>query len=72
MASINLATLLGVLPTVGPVIAAAPAFAQLFTEAIGALKHPQDQDVAKQAYDLAISDARTAHTELQDLVARHS
>ena len=68
----NLSSLLGVLPIVGPAIAAAPEFKRLFDEATAALKSDQDQATAKQAYDLALGNAANAHTALQDLVRRHA
>lgn len=66
-----LSILLSALPVVGPVVAAAPQFKALFDMAKQALS-TEDQATASQAYDLAIQQAADAHTNLQDLVRRHS
>lgn len=66
----NLSTLLYVLPAIGPVMAALPEFKQLFDE-VKATLSTHDQEVAQNAYDLAITRAGNAHTQLQDLVRRH-
>ena len=51
----SLATLLTVGKLVGPAIAAAPAFKQLWDQGVAAL-HPKDQATAKEAYQDLIAD----------------
>lgn len=68
---VNLSTLLGVLPVIGPVAAALPEFKKLWAEASSMFSH-KDQATLRQAYDLAMSDAADAHDDLADLVAQHS
>lgn len=69
--NINIATLLGFLPVVGPVVAAMPEFAALWNEA-AATFGPSDQKTLKRAYEAAISGADDAHSNLQAIVAAHS
>jgi len=72
MNKISLSSLLGLLPVVGPVIAAAPQFKALWDEAVSTFAHPADQDTLKSAYDVAVSGADDAHQQLQELIAQHS
>lgn len=60
----NLLTLLGVLPIVGPVIAKAPEFVALFNEFTAAL-HPIDQTTAKAALADIQADNDAGHARLQ-------
>lgn len=71
MAKFNLGTLLGVLPVVGPVIAAAPEFKKLYDTFVDALDGGEDQATAKEAYDLAISEAREDRKRMQELANRY-
>lgn len=66
----TLNALLGVLPVVGPIIAAAPEFRRLYDQVAGS-SGPKDKATAKEAYDLAISEAKGAHERLQELVKSH-
>ena len=50
-------------------MAAAPEFKALVEDIIATLTDAQDQEVLKEAYELAISNARDAHVRLQALVA---
>lgn len=68
----KLSTVLSVLPTVGPLIAAAPEFKRLIEEIIGTFDRERDQAELKAAYELALSDAADAHSDLQAIVARNS
>lgn len=64
----NLTTLLGVLPVVGPVIAKAPEFIALYHEAMAAL-HPADQQTAKDALADIQADNDAGHARLQEKLA---
>lgn len=55
MASLNLQSLLGLLPVVGPVIAALPEFKEVYDAAASVL-HPADQVTAKAGYADLIAD----------------
>lgn len=66
----TLATILSLLPKVGPIIAAAPEFKALIEELISALEDDRDQAELRIAYENAISDAEHAHEQLQGSVAR--
>ena len=60
----NLSTILGALPVIGPVMAAAPAVKALVDAAIGAL-HPRDQPTAKAALAELMRDNDAGHARLQ-------
>lgn len=66
----NLATILALLPKVGPVIAALPEFKALIEELIATLTSERDQAELREAYEAAIVDAADAHAKLQAIVAR--
>ncbi len=68
----NLASVLNLLPVVGPAIAAAPAFKTIYDGLVATFDSDSDQETLKTAYDFAISDAHNARTELADLVRRNS
>lgn len=68
----NIASILALLPKVGPVVAALPEFKRLFDELVGAFDSKADQDDLRAAYELAIDEAAEAHAELSALVARRS
>lgn len=70
MGKINLSTLLGFLPVVGPAIAALPQFKTLFDEIVSTL-HPDDQQTAKDAYAAAMAQATAAHEGLQNAKGPH-
>ena len=63
----NPATLLALLPKIGPVIAALPEFKRLFNEVVAAFD-TLDQAELRAAYELALSNAADAHDKLQALV----
>lgn len=62
---------LKLLQIVPQVTLALPEFKALWDQFRGGLK-PADQETAKRAYELAISEAADAHEDLQDLVAQHT
>jgi hypothetical protein len=64
----NLSTILGALPVVGPIIAAAPEFKKLFDEAVATL-HPRDQETAKAALADLMADNDAGHARLQEKLA---
>lgn len=64
----NLDTILKALPVVGPLVAAAPEFRDLFNMAVQVL-HPKDQETAKAAYAAAIADNDEGHDRLQRKLA---
>lgn len=66
----NLQTILALMPKIGPVVAALPEFKALVMQIMAGLTE-RDQATLQRAYDLAISDARKAHGDLQALVAQH-
>ncbi|MGB7407137.1 MAG: hypothetical protein WA908_01410 [Pontixanthobacter sp.] len=68
----DLQTILNLLPKVGPIIAAAPEFKALIEQILASFDSDADQETLKEAYRLAVSNAREAHTELQAIVAQHS
>ena len=67
----TLATMLRLLPKVGPIIAAAPEFKKLVEELIATLTTEREQAELQHAYELAISSAEEAHNQLQVIVARN-
>lgn len=64
----DLTKLLSVLPVVGPVIARAPEFIELFNQAKAALS-PEDQDTAKEALEDIQADNDAGHARLQAKLA---
>lgn len=68
----TVALALELLQAVPKVVAAAPSFKKIWDQIVGVFDKDTDQDTLKEAYDLAISDAADAHTDLQDLVARNT
>ena len=67
----TLATMLRLLPKVGPIITAAPEFKKLVEELIATLTTEREQAELQHAYELAISSAEEAHNQLQVIVARN-
>lgn len=67
MGKINVASLLSLLPVVGPAIAKAPEFIRLFNEVKSTLA-PHEQAAAQAGYDAAFVHAEQSHAHLQDLV----
>lgn len=67
----NIATILALLPKVGPIVAALPEFRKLVQEIVATLTDKRDQAELIAAYDLALEDAADAHQRLQALVAKH-
>lgn len=65
---INLTTLLSVLPGIGPIAAAVPAFKQLYDEIVETL-HPDDQDTARSAYEDLIADNKEGTERLRAKLA---
>lgn len=65
------ATLLALLPKVGPVVAALPEFKNLFEQVKGTLGS-KDQATLQKAYELARDRSDAAHADLQALVAEHT
>jgi hypothetical protein len=63
-----LGSLIGLLPKVGPVIAALPEFKKLYDIGVAAL-HPHDQETAKAAYQDIIEDNAEGHARLQEKLA---
>ena len=68
---LNIAWGLKLLQAVPKVVAAAPAFKELFDQFVGTFKS-DDQQELKDAYAAAISDAADAHADLQEIVDRNS
>lgn len=64
----GLASLIGLLPKVGPVIAALPEFKALYDQGVAAL-HPADQNTAKEAYQDIIAENAEGHARLQAKLA---
>jgi hypothetical protein len=60
--------LLGLLPAVGPVVAALPEFKKLYDLGVGML-HPQDQATAKDAYHDLIANNAEGHARFQQKLA---
>jgi len=60
-----LATVLGLLDKVGPVIAAIPQFKEVFDGVVGTFKE-KDQAVLKQTYAALIAENDAGHVRLQD------
>ena len=71
MNKINLSSMLGLLPVVGPIIAALPQFKTLWDEVAATFDGHADQETLKTAYATAISGADDAHEQLQVIVAEH-
>lgn len=72
MGQINLATMLGFLPVVGPAVAALPEFKKLWDTLAATFDKNADQQVLKDAYATAVSGAHDANDQLQALVQQHS
>ena len=68
----NLSTILDLLPKVGPVIARLPEFKALIEQILASFDSTVDQETLQEAYRLAVSNAASAHAELQALVAQRS
>lgn len=66
---LNLQSLLGLLPMVGPVIAATTEFKALFDAGVSLL-HPSQQDTAKEAYQDLIANNAEGHARLQEKLAK--
>jgi len=64
----DLSKLLNLLPVVGPVIAAAPEFKEIWDQAVSTL-HPKDQATAKEALADLIADNDAGHLRLQQKLA---
>lgn len=64
----NLSSLLSVLPVVGPLIAKAPEFIELFNQAKAALD-PEDQETAQLALEDIQADNDEGHIRLQAKLA---
>jgi hypothetical protein len=65
---IDLKSLLGLLPAVGPVVAALPAFKSVYDLGVQAL-HPKDQQTAKDAYHDMIANNAAGHLRFQQKLA---
>lgn len=65
------ATLLALLPKVGPVVAGLDEFKALY-EQVKATLNEKDQATLQKAYSLARERSDTAHADLQALVAEHT
>lgn len=65
-----LSVILGLLPKVGPVVAALPEFKALVDQISGTLSS-NDQAKLQEAYALAKDRSDKAHADLQQLVADH-
>lgn len=65
-----LSVILGLLPKVGPVVAALPEFKAL-VDTIGSTLNTTDQAKLQSAYALAKDRSDKAHADLQQLVADH-
>lgn len=64
----NLKSLIGLLPAVGPIVAALPEFKAIFDLGVKAL-NPQDQDTAKAAYQDMIANNAAGHARFQEKLA---
>ena len=60
----DLRTLLGALPVIGPVVAAAPEFVKLFDQIVDTL-NPDDQATAKEALADLMAENDEGHARLQ-------
>ena len=69
---ISLTSLLGLLPVVGPVVAALPQFKAIYDELTATFSSHSDQKTLKDAYAVAVSGAADAHNDLQDIITRNS
>lgn len=65
-----LSVILGLLPKVGPVVAALPEFKALVDQIKDGLSST-DQATLQSAYELAKKRSDAAHADLQKLVAEH-
>lgn len=64
----DLKSLLGLLPVVGPVVAALPDFKKLYDLGVVTL-HPKDQETAKQAYHDIVANNAAGHARFQEKLA---
>lgn len=62
------ATILALLPKVGPIVASLPEFAKLIDQ-VGDMLGSDDQETLQSAYELAKQNSDAAHADLQALVA---
>lgn len=65
----DLKGLLGLLPIVGPATAALPAFKAIYDAGVLLLSKPQEQEVAKSAYQDLIADNAEGHARFQEKLA---
>lgn len=65
----NLKSLIGLLPAVGPIVAALPEFKALYDLGVNLLTKPQDQDTAKEAYEDMIANNAAGHARFQEKLA---
>lgn len=72
MLGLTVATALQFLQAAPKVIAALPEFKTMWDRVVDSFDDKAEQADLKVAYDNAISDAEHAHTNLQDIVRRHS
>lgn len=68
MPSLDLTTLLSLLPMVGPIVAATSEFSALYHAGVSLL-HPADQPTAKSAYQDLIANNAEGHARLQAKLA---
>lgn len=71
MALLSVASALSLLNAAPKVLAALPEFKALWDRIISSFDDDNSQEVLKNAYEVAMSDAENAHTQLQDIVRRH-
>ncbi|MES2902843.1 MAG: hypothetical protein V4696_01535 [Pseudomonadota bacterium] len=65
---IDLASILKLLPAVGPVVAALPEFKKVYDEIVGTFNE-RDQAALKDAYADIVADNDEGHRRLQDKLA---
>lgn len=64
----DLKSILGLLPAVGPVVAALPEFKKVYDQIVGTFKE-DDQEVLKSAYADIMADNDEGHARLQAKLA---
>lgn len=64
----DLKSVLAMLPAVGPVVAAAPAFKKVYDQIVGTFA-TKDQAVLKEAYADVVADNDEGHERLQEKLA---
>jgi hypothetical protein len=69
---ISMSQALSMLQAVPKVVAALPEFGSLWSRIVSTFTDGAQQADLQAAYTHAISDAENAHTQLQDIVSRHS